>query len=75
MTRAAPTRYNTLSRQIVRFLPISPTHAGTYDDELALLIVHGTLHVLGHDHADEAETAAMQAREQELLGRHHRSGS
>jgi probable rRNA maturation factor len=53
----------------------APSHAGTYDDELALLIVHGTLHVLGHDHADEAETAAMQAREQELLGRHHRSGS
>ena len=30
-------------------------HAGTVDDELALLTVHGVLHVLGHDHAEPAE--------------------
>ena len=53
----------------------APDHAGTYLDELALLVVHGTLHVLGHDHADGAQTTAMQAREQELLARYHRSGS
>ena len=29
----------------------SGEHAGTLDDELALLVVHGVLHVLGHDHA------------------------
>lgn len=51
----------------------APSHAGTYDDELALLIVHGILHVLGMDHADPEETMAMQARERELLGRFHRS--
>ena len=45
----------------------APDHAGTYDDELALLVVHGILHVLGIDHADADETAAMQARERELL--------
>jgi probable rRNA maturation factor len=45
----------------------APDHAGTYDDELALLVVHGILHVLGHDHADPAEEAAMQAKERELL--------
>ena len=28
----------------------APTHAGSYDDELALLVVHGVLHVLGMDH-------------------------
>jgi probable rRNA maturation factor len=49
----------------------APEHAGSYDDELALLVVHGVLHVLGHDHADPAETAAMQALERELLDRHH----
>ena len=27
----------------------APEHAGTLDDELALLVVHGILHVLGHD--------------------------
>ena len=50
----------------------APTHAGTYDDELALLLVHGILHVLGHDHAEPDETAAMQARERDLLERFHR---
>ncbi len=44
-----------------------PTHAGSYDDEIALLVVHGVLHVLGMDHAEPEETAAMQARERELL--------
>jgi probable rRNA maturation factor len=45
----------------------APDHAGTVDDELALLVVHGVLHVLGHDHADDSERAIMQARERELL--------
>ena len=48
----------------------APDHAGTYEDELALLVVHGVLHVLGMDHADDAEAAAMQAREREHLARH-----
>jgi probable rRNA maturation factor len=47
----------------------APTHAGTYEDEVALLVVHGVLHVLGMDHADDAEAAAMQAREREHLAR------
>ena len=51
----------------------APDHAGRYDDELALLVVHGILHVLGMDHADEAEAAEMQARERALLAEHHRS--
>ena len=46
-------------------------HAGTLDDELALLVVHGVLHVLGHDHADDDEAAAMRARELALLEAHH----
>jgi probable rRNA maturation factor len=41
----------------------APDHAGTYEDELALLVVHGVLHVLGHDHAEDAEAATMRARE------------
>ena len=40
-------------------------------DELALLVVHGILHVLGRDHAEPEEAAAMQARERELLARFH----
>ncbi len=45
----------------------APTHAGTVDDELALLVVHGVLHLLNYDHADEREAASMQRRERELL--------
>ena len=46
-------------------------HAGTVDDEIALLVVHGVLHVLGHDHADPDEAADMRARELALLEQHH----
>jgi probable rRNA maturation factor len=49
----------------------APAHAGSYDDELALLVVHGVLHLLGMDHAEPEETATMQARERELLDAHH----
>jgi probable rRNA maturation factor len=49
-------------------------HQRTLRDELALLVVHGTLHVLGMDHADEEETKVMQAREQELLALLHQPG-
>ena len=31
--------------------------------ELALLIVHGVLHLVGHDHVDPEETEQMQAKE------------
>lgn len=38
------------------------------DAEVAHLLVHGLLHVLGHDHEQgEAESQEMQAREDELL--------
>ena len=49
----------------------APEHAGSYDDEVALLIVHGLLHLLGHDHAAERERTEMQARERALLADHH----
>jgi len=39
------------------------------DDELALLVVHGVLHLLGYDHAEDEEGATMRRREQELLSR------
>jgi probable rRNA maturation factor len=52
----------------------APEHAGSIVDELALLIVHGTLHILGHDHADLEQEQKMQSRERELLERHHWRG-
>jgi probable rRNA maturation factor len=53
----------------------APEHAGTFDDELALLVVHGCLHVLGYDHAEPDETRAMRERELELLVAHHWNGA
>jgi probable rRNA maturation factor len=52
----------------------APGHAGTVDDELALLVVHGILHILGHDHAEPGETVRMLARERELLETFHWHG-
>ena len=45
----------------------------SYEDEMALLVVHGILHLLGMDHADAEEASAMQRRERDLLGRFHQS--
>lgn len=35
---------------------------------LAHLVVHGVLHLLGHDHEDAAEAAVMEAAERAILG-------
>lgn len=43
----------------------------TVDDELALLVVHGTLHLFGYDHADPEDAARMERRQQELLASFH----
>ncbi len=51
----------------------APNHAGTYDDEMALLVVHGILHILGMDHVDNEEAEAMEQRERELLELFHKS--
>jgi len=50
------------------------SHAGTVDDEFALLVVHGVLHILGWDHDTVEKTAAMQEREREILIAHHWNG-
>jgi probable rRNA maturation factor len=51
---------------------VGPHHDGSLDDELALLVVHGILHLLGMDHMVEAEAEAMEARERMLLHTFHR---
>ena len=37
------------------------------DKELRVLLVHGLLHLLGHDHLEAEEAALMQAEERRLL--------
>ncbi len=47
-------------------------HEDSLEDEVALLVVHGLLHLLGMDHEDDAEAERMEALEQQLLQRFYR---
>ncbi|MFC1919506.1 rRNA maturation RNase YbeY [Chloroflexota bacterium] len=42
-------------------------HRHSIKQELALLIIHGVLHLLGYDHEDLEDKARMQGREREIL--------
>lgn len=72
---AAPGRDPVPAGQPVMFgdIVICPEYASrapqAFDDELALLVVHGALHLLGHDHAEPDETAVMKALEVDMLER------
>jgi probable rRNA maturation factor len=48
-------------------------HEVSFEDEVALLVVHGLLHLLGMDHEDDEDAQRMEQREQQLLDRFHRS--
>jgi len=48
----------------------APAHGHGLDEELALLVVHGVLHLLDYDHAEPADTERMRSRESELLARY-----
>jgi len=39
-----------------------------FGDEMALMVAHGILHLLGYDHEVPADEAAMRAREDAILG-------
>lgn len=52
----------------------APGHAGRFDDEIALLVTHGILHVLGYDHDNEVNAATMRTREKDLLESLHWRG-
>jgi probable rRNA maturation factor len=41
----------------------------SFEQHATHLLVHGTLHLLGHDHQDDAEAADMEAREVRALER------
>ena len=38
-----------------------------FADELALMVVHGLLHLLGWDHVEDADAERMEERERQLL--------
>ena len=43
--------------------------------ELEVLLVHGTLHLLGYDHDDEEEKARMEERQRQILAAFHATAS
>ncbi len=38
-----------------------------FEDEMALMVTHGTLHLLGYDHVADGDAEVMESRERELL--------
>jgi probable rRNA maturation factor len=38
-----------------------------FEDEMALMVTHGLLHLLGYDHVEDVDADRMEARERELL--------
>lgn len=44
-------------------------HGVSFEDEMALMVTHGILHLLGYDHIDDTEAERMEERERELLAK------
>ena len=65
--------------EVVLSFPMAERQAREHDvpveQEAALLVVHGILHLLGHDHAEPEEEAAMRAIEQQALSALFPSGN
>ncbi len=57
---------------VVISLPQAQSQAATEGhplvEELQLLVVHGTLHLLGYDHAEAKEKKSMQVAQDKILG-------
>jgi probable rRNA maturation factor len=39
----------------------------SFEQEIALLLVHGILHILGYDHSNDEDATAMELRERDIL--------
>lgn len=44
-------------------------HEVSFDSEMALMVTHGILHLLGYDHVDDSDAERMESRERELLAK------
>jgi len=42
-------------------------HVQSIEDEITFLLIHGMLHLLGHDHAEEEEKKVMFSRQEEIF--------
>ncbi len=69
---APPGRLRELGEIVISYRMASRqarTAGRSVHDELAHLLVHGVLHLLGYDHERPHQAKAMRAREDALLGR------
>lgn len=39
----------------------------SFEDEMALMVTHGILHLLGYDHVEDEDAERMESRERDLL--------
>jgi probable rRNA maturation factor len=44
-------------------------HGVSFEDEMALMVTHGILHLLGYDHVADEAAEQMESRERELLAK------
>ena len=56
-----------MSSSVLRLLPTMRSAAVRLRDEMALMVVHGLLHLLGYDHVVDSEAEQMEQRERDLL--------
>lgn len=45
----------------------------TFEDEMALMVTHGILHLIGYDHVEEGDAERMEQRERDLLAKKGRA--
>jgi probable rRNA maturation factor len=67
-TRGAPRLLGDIVISVDTAVRQAAAHGVTLDRELALLAVHGLLHLLGYEDETEAGAARMRDREREILG-------
>ena len=69
---APPSGVERLLGDVVISVPAAARQAAAYDAtlqaELQRLLIHGILHLLGHDHEEPAERTDMEAEERRLAG-------
>lgn len=46
---------------------LDPVYIQKQNDDLALMLTHGVLHILGYDHKEKDDRISMQKKEAELL--------
>lgn len=62
-----PTLLGDIVLSVERARDQADEYGHSFERELAFLVVHGVLHLLGYDHEEEDERRAMRSREETIL--------